>query len=74
VFDRTPLREALADVQRHRSAPIRLHDDGRLGRHAISGVFEAERTDQMLDLLPRIVPAQVQRRADGSVDIAPAAR
>lgn len=74
VFDRTPLREALAEVQRYRRAPIRLRDDGQLGGHTVSGVFEAARTDQLLDLLPRIVPAQVQQQADGSVDVAPARR
>lgn len=71
VFDRTPLREALVEIQRYRPAPIRLRDDGRLGTHAISGVFETGRTDQLLDLLPRIAPAKVQRHADGSVDISP---
>ncbi|MFT4193460.1 FecR family protein [Ottowia sp.] len=74
VFDRTPLRDALAEVQRYRRAPIRLRDDGALGRHAVTGVFEADRTDQLLDLLPRIAPAQVRRHADGSVDVAPAGR
>lgn len=74
VFDRTPLRDALAEAQRYRGGAIRLHDDGRLGGHAVSGVFETARTDQMLDLLPRIAPARVQRHADGSVDITPAAR
>lgn len=71
VFDRTPLREALAEMQRYLPLPIRLRDDGRLGGHAVSGVFETTRTDQLLDLLPRIVPARVQRQADGSVDIGP---
>lgn len=71
VFDRTPLREALADIQRYRPQPIRLRDDGRLGGHAVSGVFETTRTDQLLDLLPRIVPVRVKQQADGSVDIGP---
>lgn len=71
VFDRTPLREALADIQRYRPLPIRLRDDGHLGGHAVSGVFETTRTDQLLDLLPRIVPVRVKQQADGSVDIGP---
>ncbi|MFT4241810.1 MAG: FecR domain-containing protein [Acidovorax sp.] len=74
VFDRTPLREALAEVQRYRSAPIRLRDDGRLGAQAVTGVFETAHTDQLLDLLPRIVPAQVRRHGDGSVEISPDGR
>lgn len=71
VFDRTPLREALLEIQRYRPAPIRLRDDGQLGAHTVSGVFETGRTDQLLDLLPRIAPAKVQRHANGSVDIGP---
>ena len=74
VFDRTPLREALAEVQRYRSAPIRLRDDGRIGGLAVSGAFDTTRIDQMLDLLPRIVPARVQRHPDGSVEIVPTGR
>lgn len=69
VFDRVPLRDALAEVQRYRSAPIRLHGDGRLAQQAVSGVFETTRTDQLLDLLPHALGARVQRRADGSVDV-----
>lgn len=69
VFDRTPLREALAEVQRYRSAPIRLHDDGRLGRQTLSGVFETAQTDRLIDLLPDILGAKVQRMPDGSVNI-----
>lgn len=69
VFDRTPLREALAEVQRYRSAPIRLYDDGRLGRQTLTGVFDTAQTDRLLDLLPDILNARVQRQPDGSVDI-----
>ncbi|PZP94066.1 MAG: iron dicitrate transport regulator FecR [Variovorax paradoxus] len=69
VFDRTPLRDALAEVQRYRSAPIRLYDDGRLGRQTLSGVFDTAQTDRLLDLLPEILNAKVQRQADGSVQI-----
>lgn len=69
VFDRTPLRDALAEVQRYRTAPLRLHDDGRLGRQTVTGVFQSARTDQLLDLLPQVVGARVQHRPDGSVDI-----
>ncbi|RYF27114.1 MAG: hypothetical protein EOO33_05555 [Comamonadaceae bacterium] len=69
VFDRTPLRDALAEVQRYRAAPIRLHDDGRLAQQTVSGVFQSARTDQLLDLLPQVVGARVQHRPDGSVDV-----
>lgn len=69
VFDRTPLRDALAEVQRYRSAPIRLYDDGRLGRQTLSGVFDTAQTDRLLDLLPEILNAKVQRQPDGSVQI-----
>lgn len=70
-FDRTPLRDVLAEIQRYRMAPIHLRDDGRLGRLTITGRFDARHTDQLLDMLPGIVPVRVQHRADGSVHIAP---
>lgn len=75
VFSDTPLVQALNDVQAYRRAPLRLHDDPtapRLAALRLSGVFETARTDQLLDLLPRILPVRVERRSDGSVDVTPA--
>ncbi len=70
VFDRTPLRDALAEVQRYRSARIVLQDDPahpNIGKLQVTGVFETAHTDQWLALLPRILPVTVLQSADGSV-------
>ncbi|WP_084197394.1 FecR family protein [Solimonas soli] len=74
VFDRTPLREALAEIARYRRAPLTLAAP-QLGELRLSGVFSVERSDDLLDLLPRILPVRVERAADGGARIvsAPAA-
>ncbi|MBW7903313.1 MAG: FecR domain-containing protein [Rhodocyclaceae bacterium] len=68
VFQNTPLREAAAEIQRYRGQAIRIH-----GQHVaalqVSGVFASDNTEQLLDLLPGILPVAVERKADGSVDI-----
>ncbi len=68
VFRNTPLAEALDELQRHRSGRIRMHG-AEVGALQVSGVFETERTEQILDLLPAILPVSVTRQADGSVDV-----
>lgn len=69
VFERTPLAEALRDIQRYRDAPIRLHGE-RLAGLELSGVFDSARIDQLLDLLPTVLPLSLTRQPDGSVDLA----
>jgi transmembrane sensor len=68
AFDHTPLREMVAQLQRYRRAPIELAGPG-LGRLEVSGVFDSDRVDEALDLLPQILPVKVVRQADGSVRI-----
>lgn len=68
VFERTPLREALAELQRYREQPIRLHGEA-VGGLEISGVFDTARSEQLLNQLPAILPLRVIRLADGSVEI-----
>jgi len=70
VFDHTPLGEALAEIARYRSQPVRLHGE-HLATLEVSGVFDTANTDQALSLLPRILPVRVSPQADGSVDISP---
>ncbi|WP_175650889.1 FecR family protein [Pseudomonas sp. Marseille-P9899] len=67
-FDGTPLREVIADLQRYRQAPIRLVDP-RLGQLRVSGEFDSDAVEPLLDLLPSILPISVSRAADGSVSI-----
>jgi transmembrane sensor len=68
VFQRTPLVQALAQMQRYRQAQIRV-EAGDTSRLEVSGVFDSAQADRMLELLPRILPVQVIRHADDSVDV-----
>ena len=72
VFARTPLAEALAQIQRYRIGAIRL-DSQSLADLPISGTFNTRNVDELLDLLPRILPLSLRREADGSVHIGPRA-
>ncbi|ENO90459.1 FecR family protein [Thauera linaloolentis] len=68
VFQNTPLDEALAEIQRYRQAPIRMH--GRFGSDTkVSGVFDSRNTDQLLDRLPDVLPLQIVRHPSGEVDV-----
>lgn len=69
VFDGMPLREALAQMQRYRNAPIRLHDT-RAGNLRLSGEYATSGIDTLLDALPDVLPVRVKRQPDGTVDIA----
>lgn len=68
VFERTPLAEALTEIGRYRSEPLRV-PDAQLGALEVSGVFDAANTGQILELLPRILPVRVVHRADGGIDV-----
>ncbi|OCX15312.1 FecR domain-containing protein [Ectopseudomonas hydrolytica] len=68
VFERTPLSEALALLQHYRSAPIRLEDPD-LGALPITGVFDSDRVDDLLSLLPNILPVGLHHEVDGSVRV-----
>lgn len=68
VFRRTPLREAVAQLQRYRSGAIRLQG-AEVEHMQISGVFDARHSEQLLGLLPQILPLRLLQRADGSVDV-----
>ncbi len=72
VLDATPLSAAVAEMQRHRAAPIVLAD-AQTAALRVSGQFHLDRLDQLIDLLPRLAPVQVLRQADGSVHIGAAA-
>jgi transmembrane sensor len=71
VFSRTPLSQALAEMQRYRREPVRLREDPArpIGELALSGTFDSAQTDRALDLLPRILPVQVARLPDGTVEV-----
>lgn len=68
VFDGTPLADAVAELQRYRSAPIVLADP-RVGALRLSGEYDARGLESLIDALPQALPVAVQRRGDGSVHI-----
>lgn len=68
VFSRTPLSQAIEQIQRYRQAPIRL-DDQSLANLPISGVFNTDKVDDLLDLLPHILPLNITRDTDGTLHI-----
>lgn len=67
-FDRTPLGQALAELQRYRRQPIVLADP-HLADIKVSGVFDSARVDEALELLPQILPVRVVHQADGSARV-----
>ncbi|MDB6060279.1 MAG: fecR family protein [Verrucomicrobiaceae bacterium] len=76
VFDRTPLREALAEIQRYSREPIVLGADLSLAEQRVSGVFAIDNASAVLDLLPQILPVALVHLAGGGVrvDSAPSAK
>ncbi|SFD69880.1 FecR family protein [Paracidovorax konjaci] len=69
LLEGTPLAEAVAEMQRHHSAPIAIAD-AQAADQRLSGAFDLDRIDQLIDLLPRLAPVSVHRQADGRVLIA----
>ena len=74
VFDGTPLDRVVAEMRRYRAAPIVLQvPDAQASTLRLSGEFDHQRIDALLDLLPTILPLRVRRLPDGQVVIATAA-
>ena len=68
IFDRTPLSQALATLQRYRKAPIRL-DDPSLASLPITGAFDSSNVENLLGLLPSILPLSLNSDADGTLHV-----
>ncbi|TDF82520.1 DUF4974 domain-containing protein [Pseudomonas sp. H9] len=67
-FDGTPLDAVIAQLQRHRDAPIHLNNPTPpLPR--LSGEFPTDNVEQLIDALPRLAPVDVQREKNGSVEV-----
>ncbi|MFT0532594.1 FecR family protein [Castellaniella hirudinis] len=65
VFRNTPLRQAIAEINRYAATPIRL-GDGNFSDIHVAGVFSTEDVSSFLELLPAIAPVAVGRLADGA--------
>lgn len=68
IFERLPLGEALAQIQRYRKAPVLL-DDPSLASLPISGVFDNRNVEDLLRLLPSILPLSLNTDADGTLHV-----
>ena len=68
VLDGTPLQQLVAELQRYRTAPIRMRDEG-IGTLRLSGDFDISRLESFIDTLPTILPVAVVRLPDGTVTI-----
>lgn len=66
VFDRTPLRHIIHELNRYREQPIFL-DAPMYEASRLSGVFELNHIDDFLQRLPALIPVTVLRQANGSV-------
>lgn len=65
-LDAMPLTDVLLEVQRYSTTPIRF-ESAQLQGLRISGIYDIRRLDEMLMLLPRLLPVEVERHADGSI-------
>lgn len=68
-FDGTPLDVVVAQLRRHRVAPIRLQDADS-AQHRLSGEFPTANIEQLIDSLPLLAPVVVHREQDGSITVA----
>ncbi|WP_230347948.1 FecR domain-containing protein [Methylobacillus methanolivorans] len=66
VFEQTPLSQAIVEIQRYRRGPIHLQAPA-LGNLRFSGVFAIDNIDKLLQLLPDILPVNVEEQEDGSL-------
>jgi len=67
-FDGTPLDAVVAQLRRHRAAPVRL-EGAPAALQRLSGEFPTRDVEQLIDTLPRLAPVDVRREKDGSVAV-----
>lgn len=66
-FDRTPLEDIVAELNRYRRQPVTLTPAA--GTIRISGQFDIDNIEQLLTMLPTLAPVRIERHADGGVAI-----
>lgn len=65
-FNGTPLREAVPDMQRYLAQPVAL-SDARIGELRLSGEYDTKDVEDLLRVLPTILPVTVKRGAHAIV-------
>lgn len=67
LFNKTPLKDAIASIQRYRKAPIQL--DPRVENMLITGIYDVSKVEQLLDSMDTMFPVKVTRAHDGEIKI-----
>ena len=60
IFDGMPLQEAIAEIQRYRRAPVIIQDE-KAARLRISGEYDIEGIESLIDTLPISIAVRIQR-------------
>lgn len=67
IFNQTPLKEAIASIQRYRKAPILL--DQRVENMRITGIYDVNKIEPLLDSMGDMFPVKVTRRNEDEIKI-----
>ncbi|AKR44691.1 hypothetical protein ACJ67_10390 [Methylophilus sp. TWE2] len=67
LFNKTPLKQAIANIQRYRKAAIEL--DPRLENLLITGIYDVSKVEQLLDSMESMFPVKVTRLDSGEIKI-----
>jgi transmembrane sensor len=70
VYDNARLGDIVADLNRYRQPGIRILDPA-LAEIRFTAAFRADQIDEFFAALPHLNAIAVQRRADGSLALAP---
>lgn len=68
IFNGEPLGKVVTDMNRYLAQPL-LFDAPALAQHRVSGIFNVDDPQSMLDALPAIAPVAVVPQRDGSLRI-----
>lgn len=68
LFDGTPLADVVAELQRYHRGQIKIAD-ATVAQYRLSGEYDINGIDALLDTLPEIMPLRVERLADATVVI-----
>jgi len=67
LLNKTPLKEAVAIIQRYRKASIEL--DPRVENLLITGIYDVSKVEQLLDSMESMFPVKVTRLDSGEIKI-----
>lgn len=67
IFNKTPLKEAVASIQRYRKEPIQL--DPSVGEMLMTGIYDVSSIEQLLDSMGTMFPVKVSRFGEGEIKI-----